>query len=191
MCGGNKNRNAEPLQLAVILPAERMPLSAGFYGYPLCFQLKRGGGRQQLQVADRSGIYTDAHRRWRRSDNLAGLDKYPKILKKCDKNQLGKMRFLLGKMNKCDRTFFSFLHTSGVQLLSAARRKGTLASKKPGRWLMHSELSHRSVSRKLALASCSYGWLCLCSLAIICFRSLTTFLKLCEFCECSRMKLWL
>lgn len=61
--------------------------------------------------------------------------KTPRFLKKCDKNQLGKIRFLMGMLNKCDRTFFSFLHTSGIQLLNAARRKGILASKKPGRWL--------------------------------------------------------
>lgn len=52
-----------------------MPLSAGFYGYQLCFQLRRGAitrrGRQQLQVVDWSWVYTNILEGEGRSDNLA------------------------------------------------------------------------------------------------------------------------
>lgn len=61
-----------------------MPLSAGFYGYQLCFHLKREvitrRSRQQLQAADWSWIYTNILQGWSRSDNLAGLGKNHKFL---------------------------------------------------------------------------------------------------------------
>lgn len=74
MCNGsdeNKNR-AEPLDSTVISLAYKMPLSLGFYGYPLCFHLKQGVIiHHRLQTAD----WTNIVKRSRCSNKLAGLDK--------------------------------------------------------------------------------------------------------------------